>query len=460
MAVRYPKPNKPGLTQNFLFNPPNQEDRDRWDIKVDHNLSSKDNIYGRFSFQRDKEPGSPPLPAPAYGGANANFFQSDGRNFVVGHNHIFKPTLITATKAGWNQIFTGTLPPMDTNINQELGLKGVNTFVAGMALFGLSGFTGVGIGGTTPNLVDSQIRQVINDTTWIRGRHTLKFGINFSWLQGYLTNPQQALGIFDFDGGYTRDPRTVREGSPVADLLLGMPFQGQVSSFTYFNQRAPHYDFYVQNEWRVTGRLTLSLGLRYELHLPFVETRNGWANFDIDTDPAKPRLVPAEDGSRFARATIRTDANNFGPRFGFAYQAARRTVIRGGYGIYHANYEPFGGAEYLQSNPPFLYKSIISTDRITPTILLQQGLPPDAVKPENASNIQTSSYERQGRLPYAQQWSFSIQHQLPGDTLIEVGYYANVAHKLLRRNEGNYALPGPGNINSRRPQYSCRMITW
>ena len=450
VAVRYPRPNKPGLTQNFLFNPPNEEDRDRWDLKIDHTFSSKDNIYGRFSYQRDKEPGAPPLPAPAYGGGGANFFQSDGRNVMVGHNHIFSPTFITSTKAGWNQIFTGSLPPMNNNVNQELGLRGVNTFLSGMALFGLSGFASVGIGGTTPNLVDSQIRQLINDTTWIHGKHTVKFGINFSWLQGYLTNPQQALGIFDFDGGFTRDPRTLREGSPVADLLLGTPFQGQVSSFAYFNQRAPHYDFYVQHEWRVTTRLTLNLGLRYELHLPFVETRNGWAIFDIDTDPRSPRLVPAQDGSRFSRALIQTDANNFGPRFGFAYQANRQTVVRGGYGVYHANYEPFGGAEYLESNPPFLYKSIISTDRITPTILLRQGLPADAVRPENASNIQTSSYERRGRLPYAQQWSFSVQRQLPGDTLLEVGYYGNVAHKLLRRNEGNYALPGQGNINSRR----------
>jgi len=450
VASRYPKPNKPGLAQNFLFNPPNEEDRDRWDAKIDHTISSRDNLFGRFSFQRDKEPGTANLPAPAFGGGNANNFQTDGRNFVLGHNHIFSPTWIVATKVGWNKIFTATLPPVDRNLNQELGLAGVNNSVAGMALFSPAGFTAVGLGATTPNLIDSQVRQLISDATWIHGKHTVKVGINFSWLQGYLTNPQQALGVFDFDAGFTRNPVTVREGSPIADLLLGTPFQGQVSSFAYFNQRAPHYDFYVQDEWRLTPRLTLNLGLRYELHPPFVETRNGWANFDIDTNPASPSLVLAQDGSRSSRATLRTDANNFGPRFGFSWQAAARTVIRGGYGVYQANYEPFGGAEYLETNPPFLYKTIISTDRITPTIRLRQGLPPNAVSPQNARDIQTSSYQRAGRLPYAQQWSFSIQRELPGDTLLEIGYYGNVAHKLLRRNEGNYALPGAGNINSRR----------
>ena len=451
VASLYPQPNKPGLTQNFLYNPPNQEDRDRWDLKIDHTFSPSDNLSGRFSFQRDKEPRSPALPPPAYGtGQDATDFQHDGRNFVVAYNRIFSPTFIMATKAGWNRIYTDREPPMTNNVNKELGLRGVDTFIAGMGAFNVSGFTNVGIGANTPNLVDSQMRQLITDLTWIRTKHTLKFGVSLSFLQSYLANPQQALGVFAFDNGFSRDPRTLKEGSAVADLLMGTPYQAQVSTYSYFNQRAPYYDFYLQDEWRVTPRLTLNLGFRYELHLPWVETRDGWANFDIDTDPSKAALVAAQPGSRYSRATIRTDANNWGPRFGFAYSPTSRTVIRGGYGVYFANYEPFGGAEYLETNPPFLYRAVISTDRVTPTLRLVQGLPPDTVTPQNAKNIQTSSYERAGRLPYAQQWSFSIQRELPGDALLEIGYYANTAHKLLRRNEGNWALPGAGNINSRR----------
>ncbi len=450
-AALFPEPNKPGLARNFLYNPPDQTDRDHWDVKVDHTFSARDSAYTRLSYQRDLEPRSPALPGPAWGGgAEASDFTHTGNNFMVGYNHVFTPTFILSMKAAWNRLLTDREPPDNRVYNRELGLKGVNTTIPGMAQFSLSGYANLGIGATTPNLAESQNRQLISDFTWIRGKHTAKWGVNFSWLQSYLFNPQDALGVFSFDGGYTRHSKTLKEGDPVADLLLGFPYQAQTSTFAYMNQRTPFYDFYAQDEWRLTSRLTLNLGLRYELHLPWVETRNLWANFDLDTDPANPALVPAKPGSRAGRATVRTDANDFGPRFGFAYRAGRATVVRGGYGVYYAQYEGFGGAQYLETNPPFTYKAALSTNRIDPTIRLVDGLPPDTVSPQNAKNIQTSSYDRNLRHGYAQQWSFSLQRELAGDLLLEAGYYANTAHKLMRRTEGNWAPPGPGNVNSRR----------
>src|SRR5262249_34370422 len=251
--------------------------------------------------------------------------------------------------------------------------------------------------------------------------------------------------------------KTARQGNSVADLLLGFPFQGQTSTWAYMNQRAPYYDSYVLDEWRITPRLTLNAGLRYEAHLPWVETRNQWSNFDIDTDPAHPALVMAKDGSREDRATIRRDINDFAPRFGFAYRLTDKTVMRGGYGIYYSQYEGFGGAQYLEVNPPFTYKAVLTTNRINPTLSLVQGLPPDLVTPKNASNIQTSSYDRNLRHGYADQWSYSLQRELAGDVLLELGYYGNSAHKLMRRTEGNYALPGAGDINARRRYHSVQV---
>ena len=458
LAAFYPAPNKAGITRNFLFNPPNNTDRDHWDIKIDHTFSERNSVYGRYSYQQDLEPRSPSLPPPAYGtGQDATDFTHTGHNVMLGWNHVFSPSLILATKAAWNRLLTDREPPVDRSINAELGLRGVNTTIPGMAQFGVTGYTAIGIGTTTPNLADSQNRQLVSDLTWIRGRHSAKFGINFSWIQAFLFNPQDALGNFSFDGSYTRNARTLREGNAVADLLLGYAAQAQTSTFAYMNQRAPFYDFYAQDEWRLTGRLTLNLGLRYEAHLPMVETRNLWSNFDIDTNPAKPVLVPAKDGSRFDRATIHPDLNDYGPRFGFAWRANNKTVFRGGLGVYYAQYEGFGGAQFLETNPPFTYKAVLTTNRVDPTIVLSTGLPPDTVSPKNAANIQTSSYDRNLRHGYAEQWSFSIQRELPGDILLEAGYYANSAHKLMRRTEGNWALPGPGNINSRR-RYSSILV--
>ena len=452
VASYYPEPTVAGLTRNYLWNPPDNLDRDRWDIKIDHSFGAKDNFYSRYSYQRDYEPFSPTLPPPAFGAgaADSGNQTTTGHNWMAAYNHVFSPSFLLSSKVAWNRIFTTIVPEVDRNINAELGLKGVNTTVPGMAAFQPAGYTNVGIGTHLPNNADSQNRQVVADFTWMRSKHTLKFGINFSWLQGFLFNPQEGVGVFPFDGSFTRNTLTLREGNSIADLILGFPYQALTANNAYMNQRTRFQDFYVQDEWRVTSRLTLNYGLRYELHLPWVETRNGWANFDIDTNPASPQIVVAKDGSRFDRATIRTDGNDFAPRFGFAYKAGSKLVLRGGAGAYYGQYEAMGGGEYLQTNPPFHYKAQPTTDRVTPTISLVRGLPEDLISPRNAGNIRTSSYDRNGRHAYSFQWNYGVQYELPKDMLVEVGYYGNVAHKLFRVPEGNFALPGPGDINARR----------
>jgi len=452
LASLYPAPNKEGLTRNFLYNPADATNRDRWDIKLDHSLNSANSLFGRYSYQKDYEPGSPDLPGPAYGGSNARDITTTGHNFMVGYNRIITPAMALSAKIAWNALLTRITPPPEVkrSLNAEYGLRGVDNTTPGMAQINLTGYTALGLGSTLPNNADSQNRQAIADLSWLRGKHSLKTGANLNWLQSHLSNPNQALGVFSFDGSYSRHTQTLREGNSIADLLLGLPYQAQVSTPSYMNQRAPWYGFYVQDEWRVTSRLTLNLGLRWDIRLPWVETRNLWANFDIDTNPAAPQLVLARNGSRADRATIRPDRNDVAPRFGFAYSIFQHTVIRGGYGVYYSQYEGMGGAQYLQTNPPFQYRAQVDTDRITPSLTLAAGVPPGTVSPQNARNIGTSSYQRDMRNGYAQQWNFNIQRELPGQMVVEVGYYANTAHKLMRRTEGNWALPGPGAVNSRR----------
>jgi len=260
-----------------------------------------------------------------------------------------------------------------------------------------------------------------------------------------------SLGSFSFDGAYTRNTATAREGNAFADFLLGTARSSSLSNISRLRQGAPWYEFYAQNEWKATRRLTLNFGVRYELRPPFVEAHNGWANFDLDTVPGRATLVPAMDGSRYERATIATDKNNIAPRFSLAYLLRKDTVIRTGYGIFFVGYQPFGDSQYLHSNPPYTITTNLSTDGVRPTLLVREGFPADMLNPARVVDVQTSSYERAGRLAYNQQWSLSIQQALPSDTVLEAGYYANVSHRLLRRREGNSPLPGPGNINARRP---------
>lgn len=451
VAATYPAPQNDRLTQNFLYNPANPEDNNRFDVRVDHTIGSADSIYYRMSWQHEDEPSSPSLPPPALaGGDNLTPFQHDGRNTVLVWNHIFSPAVVSSSRVGWNGIFTDRLSPIDYNLPSQLGLRGVDQSLAGSPAFNIGDVTSLGVGANVPNIAHSQTRQLINDTTWTKGAHTLKFGINFYWLQSFLTNPQQSIGVFSFNGNYTRNPLNNQGGRPFADFLLGIANQANASNYTYMRLRAMHAHFYANDEWRVRSNLTLNFGVRVERNRPWYEKNNGIANFDIDTDPSTPAWRLARDGSALDRSTYDTGRGQLAPRFGFAWQRDRQTVVRGGYGIFIAAMEGTGGAEFIQNNPPFHTKVQLTTDSVTPTIVLREGLPANLLVPERATNLVFSSFQRNANWPVGQQWNLNIQRQLASNWVLETGYYGAKANHLVYRWNANYALPGPGNINARR----------
>ncbi len=444
----YPTPNKPGLTRNFLFNPPQPEDLDRWDAKIDHNLSASDRFFVRYSLSSNHVGSTPNLPEPAWGGGQrATPFDHDGQNLVVNYNRVFSPSFIMEMKGAWNRLFTLRSSPIDVNFNEQLGLTGVELADPGMAQFTVQGLQIIGLGSWIPNKSGSQNRQWITNFTWIRGDHTLKFGINFSWLQHFLNNSQNAHGVFTFDGGYTRNSDTLKEGSSAADLLLGTTTRAQVSTWVWENMRRPYYDAYFQDEWRVSPRLTLNLGLRYELHPPWVDRMNNGANLDF-SDRSNPRIVPMRDGTRFSRALVSTDGNNFAPRLGIVYRLKEKTVVRTGYGIFYGN---TNWKNVLATFPPFFYRATVQTDRVQNTLQLSKGLASDLISPQNARNIGFGPIDMDLPMAYTQQWNFAIQHELPSQTLFEVGYVGSVSNRLSRAYDINVPLPGPGAVNGRRP---------
>ena len=446
-----PKPNRSGLALNYFSTPPVTQDVDRWDVKVDHNFSVRDTVYVRYSRQERFTPASSAFAPPGYGSGSGSQEYDPSTNAVLSYNHIFSPAVVLASRIGWNRLVTERRPSVAENLNQAIGLKGAALGLPGSATFSPSGYQQLGPGTNIPSTPDSQTRMAAADLTWIRARHTLKFGGAYSILRTGEENVRTSLGTFSFDGAYTRNTATARDGNSFADFVLGAARSSSLSNISRMRQTSPWYEFYGQDEWKLSRNLTLNLGVRYELRPPFVEANNGWANFDLDTVPGQATLVGARNGSRYDRATIATDRNNIAPRISLAYLLRKKTVIRGGYGIYFVGYQPFGDSQYLHSNPPYTITTNLSTDGVRPTLVVKDGFPADMLDPKRVTDVQTSSYERAGRLAYNQQWSLSIQRALPGDTVLEVGYYANVSHRLLRRREGNSPLPGPGTVNARRP---------
>ncbi len=461
----YPDPKKDGLTQNYLYNPPRQENRNRGDVRVDHNFSGTDNMFVRYSRDTRHIPASPNLPVPAIGGAGntGGSFTHGGQNMGMAWNHIFTPTTLTSTRIGWNNTDTKLAPLVDYNANAQLGIVGVDQSQPGAPLFNISGVTNLGIGSNVPNDANAQTRQLKNDTTFIRGRHTFKVGADMMWLQNYLKNPKERLGLFFFNGNYTRNPADNKGGDPFAHFLTGIPHQTRVARGVYMALRGQFHQFYFQDEWKATEKLTVNVGVRYQVFLPWVEkSRDGWVNFDIEANPENPPLVMAvPGGSRLQRSHVQTDGDNFGPRFGIAYQVRPTTVIRAGYGVFHGTWDPPGGGKLMQSNPPFEVRNWSSTDNIHPDIRLSTGISNSPVgenfDPRAASNMSVTNYQRDRSWPYSQQWNFNIQQSFGGDWMMEAGYFASKTTHAIRKYDMNFSPPGPGNRNRKR---RWKSIVW
>ena len=208
-----------------------------------------------------------------------------------------------------------------------------------------------------------------------------------------ITNTNTQSGSFAFGGRFS--------GSNLADFLLGMASQYTWSTRIQVNLRSWNVGAFVQDDWKITRNLTLNLGVRYEVVLPFIDQHDRMGIFDDWTDPNKPVLIPAGSlgSDRYNRAMFATDKNNFMPRAGFAYKLGPRTVIRSGYGIFYSYLEPYGDAEYLIGNPPGAFGVVISSSPTVPALLLAQGPAPGALAPCGPPAINTLWARHSGPAP-------------------------------------------------------------
>lgn len=449
VAAFTPAPNRNSIINNYFSNPRTDNTVHKGDLRIDHTFGSNDTLYGRYSKQDSFLSPESGLPPPAFGSGDPAFQHNAPQSFVVSHGHIFSPTIFNTFKVSWNRFLTFRNSPLDRNMNSEIGLKGANEELAGFARFNITGFAGLGAPANNPQFSDSQTRQLTNDLLWTVGRHTIKTGLNLMFIQSPHQQAFQSNGVFTFNGNFTRQSSNNTFGNAYADFLLGIPFNSQLSNVAQGNQRRRLHGGYIQDDIRMSNSLTVNLGVRYEYVGPWFEKYNRYANFDIDADPGNPQILLAKPGDIADRSTLRADYNNFAPRIGFAYRFRERTVIRSGYGMYYGGVDHIGD-RYLHAAAPFFFQSGFNTDSINPTILLRDGFPAGATS-SRVTNLQTISQDRTNLTPYSQQWNFTIQREMVKDLSVEIGYVGTKGNRLLQRFDSNAPLPGPGNINARRP---------
>ena len=442
----YPSPQNSILANNYTFLSPRNQDVDKWDVRVDHNLTASDNLFFRYSTHDTFLPDTPSLPAPAFGGGNLDYL-TEGINTGAGWNHIFSPTLIMSVRGGWNYArFKRDNPAaaMGHNYNQEYGIQGASYIPdGGFSQLNITGYRALGIGANNPVDRNSQNRQLTGDLTWIHGRQTIKAGSSVIWSQNPIYNIRNTLGTYSFNGQYSGDGE--------ADFLLGVANQWAWQSPVLVSMRTYNFAAYVQDDWKLNNRLTVNLGLRYEISPPWVEKYDKMGNFDIDTTPGQVSLVYASsNGSRYDRATVATDTNNWMPRVGFAFKLNDKTVVRSGYGLFYAYMQNMGDSEYLIGNAPFAYGVTLTGSPTTPAVILASGPPAGSTDLAKATGLQFASWERHAPQSSAHQWNFNIQRELGNDWLIEVGYAGSRGLHLIRRYDGNFSPAGAGNIDAKR----------
>jgi hypothetical protein len=432
VANFYPLPNQDGLTNNYLANQTQLNDQDSFDIRVDHRIREQDQIFGSYSFGdvRSQQPG--PL-GPVYGGSDCcpSISNSRSQHLGIGYTHTFSQRLLNDFHGGYFRYAVNALPfNFGKDLGTQLGIPNVNRpgfpNSSGLTNIDVAGFTSLGDSQYLPEHVFENIYQIADTLTLIKGRHALKFGVDFRRQQRNFFQLSNPRGYFDFGGGYTNDLTTANGGNGLADLLFGAPISNE-QDFLGGIYPTRYWDLaeFVQDDFRVTGKLTLNLGLRYEVSSP----ANGQVgNFDLN----RAIVITSYGPGAVSHAGVQFDKKDWGPRFGLAWAVQKDTVIRSAFGMfYSAEANIF---DDLGLNPPQLtfYAANFNAGAIPPASQLISAGFPAALPPGSATDIsgpvKTTGPTR--LIPRILEWNLSIQHQFGQNWVAQIGYVGTRSYEL------------------------------
>ncbi len=456
VAALYPAANVAGArANNYIVNAPGKDQVDQMDVRIDHNLSATQQIFGRFSLSQRTRFQAPPLPGLADGGnySTGNYFEGT-RGLALAHTDTINPRMVNEIRLGWSRNhYRDNIPAYGQNYPAgNLAVPGVpnNATVNGLTLFQPNAYRRLGEPGYTPTVSTTQEFQQSDTLSINRGKHSIKVGAQFRQSQFNLFQVGQPRGRFGFTGQFTADSPSAGDGSGngLADMLLGLPTTSVISTLTYFGNRQKVYGGFIQDDVKLTPTLTLNLGVRYDYTSPIKEAHNRQSNFDFATGQI---LVAGRNGASDGLTT--TDKNDFAPRVGIAWSPLRqgKTVFRAAYGRFFSYQEiRTGDPLQLAYNLPFFFEPSFVSDGVTPVLTVSGGFP--ALDPNNAKLAGVTSNDRRLHAPVTDQWSFSIQNQLPGNIMAEVAYVGSKStHLQVLVDHNQDPTPGPGDVQSRRP---------
>jgi len=454
-----PRPNQfdangqPLPFNNYAVTRSNSADVHSFDIRVDHQFSSNNTLFVRESFQNTHAV-TPSLFGLPLGGppTGAGTTLAGNQNAGIGHVYQFTPALINEIRIGLNRQTTSlTQEDYGQNLSQQLGIPGVNQSpqTAGLSTLTIAGLFGLGGSILTPLRVAATDWNFSDRVIWMKGRHTFRFGVDDQYELGSTGYLVFGRGNYTFLNLSTSTLVGPPGGNAFASFLAGAPFQVLRDDFPpgmvkLISSRA---GFYAQDDFKITSKLTMNLGARYDI-MPYPrEAHDRLSNFDPAT---KTMLIAGQNTSERLRAT---DYKDLAPRVGLAYAPGFKTVIRAGYGIGFV--DPLGSGSILNSNEfniPFYYRNNITLFPFTPPTYRLSSLLPALVIPSPSAPTGDQRYltPNDGN-QYSQTWSFSVQKALSSSLMLETAYVGASGNRLLMTSNINAAPPGTTDPTKRQP---------
>ncbi len=459
---------------NYLINPNQERQDNQFDVKVDHQLSASNRFFVRYSFQKTHRLLPPTI--PVVGDAGFTFGSGDGeikaQSFAFNDTHTFSPNWLNEVRVGYSLIkFNMTSIGYGENLAEQMGIPGVNINPVSSAFtqlqFEQGGSRNMGGNGNQPLITNLGNLQLFDNVTHIRGRHTFKGGASVIFRTREVLNADSMMGQFFFSQNQTSNCAGIASGCSVnantgldvASFLLGYARRknrAMTVEDTYMERR-PEWSAYVQDDFRVTPKLTVNMGLRWDMFVPWVEDDNRQSNFD----PSTGRMVVASDdavinGVKVGRYLQTYAKDDFGPRLGFAYDLTGngRTVIRGGFGIFW-NWGVGGTSSSKGTNQPFLQATDLLANGGATNLTLSSGFPPPpAIDPSLPLVGATRSvFDINYRDQHSMNWNINVQKQLGRDYMVELAYVGTRGRGLTSKTDLNQApnIVGVTNQNINRP---------
>jgi hypothetical protein len=481
----YPTQDVPGVFSNYATDPSINNDTNQFDVRIDHDFSAHDQIFGRVSYANNPDFIPGPFRSEADGSSfNQDNFLNVSFNGVLSETHTFNPTTVNELRIGYSRLVTNQLQPFanTAGIPAQFGIQGIPQLPqnGGLPLISISGLQQMGPAAFVPGKRVNDTSQLTENLTKIYGSHTFKGGLEMQHLRFPWFAPAYPRGQFQFDGVFTDVASAVKPGSGdpgstgMAQLLLtptaasvpggfsniGGADTALASNFTGPDDQRHYYGLYFQDDWKVTPKLTINPGLRWEFFGQVVERYGAQANFIPNPPGSAEYLIPtsrrstplstsfpatlAKDGIKLGYSSTpgltNTPLDNFGPRFGFAYQPTHRLVIRGGYGLFYAGFTDIGGSPDIGSNYPFLFNfSFYAPDPAHPLVYpsgslgtLETGLTGIPLSPVfvNAEGLGLEGLQTGYSTPYTQEYNLTVQYQVTANQTFSLGYVGNNSHHL------------------------------